>query len=757
MKKIILVGGFLLLSLVGSSQSMAINGTVKDKAGELLPFASILLLPDSVTFFTDSKGNFAIQTLAGNKQLNVSYTGYKTIQTAFTLRRDTVIRFISEQLVAELKEVTVTDRRYSQSDWIETTRSGTTTISPEEVNSIPMLGGEADLIKVLQLLPGTIRGVEGSSDLFVRGGAADQNLVLLDDAPIYNTSHLFGFLSVFSPEILQNVESVNGGFPANYGGRLSSVLNVETISDIADETHVSGNIGLLASRLFVEQPLVKNKASIWITGRRTYVDQVVKVIGEELPYFFYDLNGKIILTPSNRDNIQISYYGGKDVLDIFRDQNNDGDGFLTTYTSGNNSQTVRWQRTLRSGWNGKLSFIRTAYSYDILNSFEDNRSVASSDIEDIGTKLLFSKKGSKSLIIWGADWTRHEVSPSILNVSGTFSELFGSSSSPGRTAHEVAVHAQYEWSVSSRWAINSGVRTSMAFVTNKKYIVPEPRISARYKIGKDESLKLSYSRMAQYVHRISNSAITSPTDIWYPVTDSIRPQTAHQVSIAWQRLLSKKIYVSIESYYKSMDDIIGFEEGTNLIFNPDFQSKLIQGKGSAYGVEVLVKKEAGKFTGWISYSLSWAWRKFDELNAGARFPSRYDRRHNGAVVMQYAFHEKWSVSAVWEFISGSRFTPVIGQYVVTSPTGVGVELLPVYAPLNSVRLANTHRLDLGIKYKTDPTKRFQSEIFLGVYNAYNRANPVGINVEQDERTGELKYNQPGLFGVIPFVSYGFKF
>ncbi len=264
-----------MLSLIGFSQNMAINGTVRDQAGELLPFASILLLPDSITFFTDSKGKFSIQTPAGSKQLNVSYTGYKTTQASFTLRRDTVIRFISEPLVAELKEVTVTDRRYSQSDWIETTRSGTTTISPEEVNSIPMLGGEADLIKVLQLLPGTIRGVEGSSDLFVRGGAADQNLVLLDDAPIYNTSHLFGFLSVFSPEILQNVESVNGGFPANYGGRLSSVLNVETISDIADETHVSGNIGLLASRLFVEQPLVKNKASIWITGRRTYVDQVV--------------------------------------------------------------------------------------------------------------------------------------------------------------------------------------------------------------------------------------------------------------------------------------------------------------------------------------------------------------------------------------------------------------------------------------------------------------------------------------------------
>ena len=758
MKKIKLLCGFLVLTLAGYGQTITISGTVKDKEGELLPFASILLLPDSTLAFTDSKGKFSIKTLSGNKQLKVSYTGYKTIQSAFTVKHDTLIRFTLEHQVDELKEVTITDRRYSQSDWIETTRSGTITVSPDEINSIPVLGGEADLIKVLQLLPGTIRGVEGSSDLFVRGGAADQNLVLLDDAPIYNTSHLFGFLSVFSPEILQNVESVNGAFPANYGGRLSSVLNVETISDIADKTHVSGNIGMLASRLFIEQPLVKNKASIWITGRRTYVDQVVRFIGEELPYFFYDVNGKIILTPTERDNIQISYYGGKDVLDIFRDRNRDGDGFLTTYNSGNNSQTLRWQRSLRGGWNGKFSLIRTAYRYDILNSFEDNRSVASSDIEDIGAKFLFSKKFQRgATMIWGADWTRHKVSPSILNVFGTLSELFESSSSPGRTAHEVAAHVQYEWNVSSRWIINSGLRTSMAFVTNKKYIVPEPRISARYKIGKSESLKLSYSRMAQYVHRISNSAITSPTDIWYPVTDSIRPQTSHQVSIAWQRLLSKKIYVSVESYYKSMNDIIGFEEGTNLIFNPDFQSKLIQGKGSAYGVEVLVKKESGKFTGWISYTLSWAWREFDELNGGTRFPSRYDRRHNGAIVMQYAFHKNWSISAVWEFISGSRFTPVIGQFAITSPTGVGIDLLPVYAPLNSVRLADAHRLDLGLKYTSNTTKRFQSEVFVGVYNAYNWANPVGINIEQDENTGELKYNQPGLFGIIPFISYGFKF
>lgn len=741
------------------SQRVSVSGVVRDKAGETLPLANIILLPDSIITATDPKGNFSLIAPAGKKLFIISYTGYRPLQLSVVLKKDTVISFPLEQKIDQLREVVVQSDRYSQADWIETTRSSTTTLTQKDINAIPVLGGEADVIKVMQLLPGTVRGVEGSSDLFVRGGAADQNLVLLDDAPVYNTSHLFGFISVFNPDVLENVESVNGGFPANYGGRLSSILNIETLSDVAERTRVSGNVGLIASRLFVEQPLVKDKASIWLTGRRTYIDQVVKLVNEELPYFFYDLNGKIILKPTKRDHIQLGFYGGKDVLDIFRDRNNDGNGFLTSYESGNNNQMFRWERTLDNNWTGRISLIRSEYKYNILNAFEDNRSVASSDIVDLGAKIMLTKNmnANKSFLKWGIDWTRHKVSPSVFSVSGTFAEIFESSSSTGRTAHEVAVHGQYEWSLSSRWTLNTGLRTSMAFMKNKSYVFPEPRISARYKIGKNEALKLSYSRMAQYVHRISNSAVTSPTDIWYPVTDSIQPQTSHQVSIAWQRLLSKKIFISVESYYKHMNNLIGFEEGTNLFFNTDFESKLIQGTGKAYGVELFVKKETGKLTGWISYTLSWARRQFDELNNGATFPSRYDRRHNGAIVAQYAFSKRWAASMVWEFISGSRFTPVIGQYAISSPTGIGVDLLPVYAPLNSVRLANTHRLDLGIKFRSKPESKFQYEWFVGVYNAYNRSNPVGITVEQDENTGELKYEQPGLFGVIPFISYGFKF
>jgi outer membrane receptor protein involved in Fe transport len=403
--------------------------------------------------------------------------------------------------------------------------------------------------------------------------------------------------------------------------------------------------------------------------------------------------------------------------------------------------------------------LRSKYKYNITNVFEENELLATSDIEDIGARMLTRKDSilnSTVSFTGGLDWTRHRVSPNVLNTSGTISEILKSSETSGRVANELAAFAEAEWSSLERWRLNAGVRTSMAFVKNKSYVVPEPRLSMRYSLRENQNLKFSYSRMAQYMHRISNSAISSPTDIWYPVTDSIRPQTSHQVSAAWQRSMpSANMFFSVETYYKSMSNIIGYEEGTNLFLNTDFESKLIQGKGRAYGFEFLVRKESGKLTGWISYTLSWTWRQFDEINRGDWFPSRYDRRHNGAVVAQYALSKRWSVSGVWEFISGSRFTPVIGQYIVFAPTLTGVDLIPVYSGINQVKLVNTHRLDLGIKFKSKPEKRFQWQCFAGVYNSYNRANPIGINIEQ-QPDGSLRYEQPGLFGLLPFISYGFK-
>lgn len=700
-----------------------------------------------------------IQTTKGEKQIQVSYVGFEIFSKTITLKKDTIFSVILKTKTSQLQEVVISSTRNPQQEVFDGNQTSKHVLTQNDINTIPVLGGEADVIKTLQLLPGTVRGIEGSSDLFVRGGAADQNLVLLDDAPIYNTSHLFGFLSVFNADVLDRVEAINGGFPAEYGGRLSSILNVNTRATIPDKTAISGDIGLIASRLYVEQPIVKDKASFWVAGRRTYIDQVIRAVGEELPYYFYDLNGKFLFKPSSRDEFQFSHYSGEDLLDLFRDNNNDGDGFLTTYASGNSSQSLRWNRALKRNWHSTVSLIRTKYRYNVRNAFEENELIALSDIEDYGARILLKKDSvGKGTVKTGADWTRHEVSPNVVNTVGSITELLKSSSSRGRIADEFAFHLQYEWFPNERIQINSGLRISSAMVDNKNYLFPEPRISFRYALRENEALKFSYSRMVQYMHRISNSAVSSPTDIWYPVTDSIRPQTSHQFAVAWQRQLGEEnIFLSVEGYYKTMHQLIGYEEGTNLFLNTDFESRLIQGEGKAYGIEILLKKNSGKLTGWVSYTLAWSHRQFDEINGGKWFPSRYDRRHNGAIVAQYAFNKRWAVSLVWEYISGSRFTPVIGQYILLAPTLTGADLIPVYSGINEVKLAPSHRLDIGLKFKSKPDRKFQWQWFAGVYNVYNRANPIGINIEQDETDGSLRYTQPGLFGLIPFLNYGFRF
>ncbi len=357
----------------------------------------------------------------------------------------------------------------------------------------------------------------------------------------------------------------------------------------------------------------------------------------------------------------------------------------------------------------------------------------------------------------GIESANHSVSPNIIDTSGSISELLESSSTTSQTSLESSAFVHVDGSWQANWTWSAGIRVSSALVKDKFYANPEPRLALRYRLSETLALKGSYSRMAQYLHRVSSAAVAFPTDIWYPVTKNVSPQTADQVTLGLQKTIpSLNVFVSAETYYKNMQNLIGYREGTNLFLNNEFEKQLIQGNGKAYGIELLVKKEAGKLTGWISYTLSKSERQYDEVNNGLWFLARYDRRHNGSVVMNYEFLPRWSVSAVFEFISGSRFTPIVGRYAVPATTMAGIQLIPVYAPMNSVKLADTHRLDLGIKYKSKPENRFQSEWFVGIYNVYNRAMPYGITIQQNT-DGSYRYEQPGLFGLLPFVSYGFKF
>jgi hypothetical protein len=752
---------FFLLPLWGIAQVYQLKGAVNDSTGQSLASAHVQVWsPKKKTVTTGALGEFVVNVPAGTVRLEISYTGFKKLTRTISVQSDTVVAFQLESRWEELSEVVITAERTLQSDQFETTRMSTNTLSGKEISAIPVLGGEADLIKTLQLMPGVSKGADGTTDLFVRGGAADQNLVLLDGAPVYNTGHLFGFLSVFNPDILDKVESINGAFPAEYGGRLSSILDVSSKYSFPTKTIVKGNVGLLATRLMIEQPLVKDKLSIWVAGRRTYVDQVVKAVGQELPYFFYDINGKIVYKPRANSRLEITFYEGNDVLSFsnlsrasLRNRN-----LTNEFVLGNSSQTVRWDRHYKNV-NSTLSLYHTNFKYVIKNTYQENRLSVNSSIEDIGGKWMLSTDSVRKNISLqsGIELIRHQVAPNRIITEGEISEILRSASTTPQTSWENSVFVQVNGKATSHLRYSIGMRVSSAHVDNTFYVNPEPRASLRYAMDTLTAVKFSYSRMAQYLHRVSSAAVAFPTDVWYPVTRNVKPQTADQIALGVQRTLpNQNLFVSVEGYYKWMHQLVGYREGASLLLNVDFEQQLVQGQGRGYGLEVLVKKERGKLTGWISYTWSKAERQYDEVNQGEWFLARYDRRHNAALVMNYQLSRRWSVSTVFEFISGSRFTPIIGQYAVPSPTLIGVDLIPVYAPINSVKLVDTHRLDVGIKFRPKPDKKFQGEWFAGVYNTYNRAAPIGIAI-MPNGDGSFRYEQPGLFGLLPFVSYGFKF
>jgi outer membrane cobalamin receptor len=749
-----------LSSFFTQAQQVRISGYVRDSKNEALPMAHIFSITNQKAVVADGNGFFVFEHSSGPITLEASFAGHEKKTWAFTVTADTALLFVLAEKSELLQELVVKGNRWLQSDQLQSTRTSTLTLQASEVNSIPVLGGEADLLKTIQLLPGVTKGVEGSTDLFVRGGAADQNLILLDGAPVYNTGHLFGFLSVFNPDILDGVEAINGAFPAQYGGRLSSIINVNTLASPSAKVSGSANIGLLASRAMVRVPIVKDKVEVWVAARRTYIDQVVKWVDESLPYYFYDINAKIVARPTKTDYLEATHYAGKDILNFVRTGRDSASNFRFTsdFTIANGGQTFLWRKRLSGKGTSSLRMYRTQFNYVLENAFEENRLFTNSSITDWGGKWLYQHETSEALN-WqtGVEVVHHRVRPNVINTEGSISQLLESSATQAQSAIESSAFAQADGRFNTNWSWSAGLRLSSAFVSRKQYVNLEPRLAARYQLAKQAAVKLSYSRMAQYLHRVSSAAVAFPTDIWYPVTKSVSPQTANQVTLAVnQSLPHQHLFISIEAYYKQMNNLIGYREGTNLFLNTDFEKQLIQGRGRAWGIEALVKKEAGKLTGWISYTLSWSQRQYAEINNNQWFWARYDRRHNAALVANYALTKRLSLSTVFEFISGSRFTPIIGQYAQPSTTLVGIELVPVYAPLNSVKLANTHRVDIGLKFYSKPSARIRSEWFAGVYNVYNRATPIGISIAANE-DGSYRYEQPGLFGTLPFVSYGFKF
>lgn len=751
---------FVFFTLPVFSQ-LRLNGTVTDaQSGEALLFASVFCEDLGIGTVTNEYGYFSLEIPYDSTNVSVHYLGYKP--KTFLVTKETIDRldFSLEKQANELDAVTIELSRTPQEEIHNSTQMSTIKIPIEDIKYIPSIGGESDVIKVIQLMPGVQKGGEGGTGLYVRGGDVDQNLVLLDEAPVYNIGHLFGFFSVFNQDAIKDMTLYKGAFPSQYGGRLSSILDIRMNDGNVNGFHAKGGVGLLSSRLMVEGPIKKDRGSFMIAGRRTYIDQVFKWMGSFLPYYFYDLNAKFNYKINDKNRLYVTSYTGDDLLSFDQSDVGDDSPFNFGFSLGNITGTARWNRIVNNKMFANYSLIYTNFDYNINGNFEDNSLRISSAINDYGFKVDYSLfKNNKHSFKYGGMAIFHQFRPNIVNTIGEeVSEFIESDKGEALGTLESGVYFQHTYKKdSSKWELTNGVRFSAAHVKNKSYEGFEPRLSAKYLVNSNSNLKFSYSLMRQYMHLVSSSAVALPTDLWYPVTSRVKPQTSHQVATGYSYFAEKlKTQISLETYYKYMYNLTEYIEGANLLLNDDFESELLQGNGDSYGIEFLVKRDQGRVNGWIGYTMSWTKRYFEALNGGDPYWAKYDRRHNVSIVQNFKISKHWNFGAVWVYSTGSRFTPQTGLYAMPNASLTGIDWIPVYTKRNAVIMSSSHRFDVNIVWKSKQTKNFKGEWHFGAYNVYNRASPWRIEVTPDENGG-YKYIQPGLFGFIPSVAYNFEF
>lgn len=764
---------FLFISLgffnvTFAQQEVTISGYLTDETnGEALLYGNIFIQGTTIGVTSNEYGYFALDIPSGEEVIvEFSYLGYQSAGKSLTLTQDTKLNvgLVPDGAVLETVEV-VASKISAAQEQVQSTTMSSVNVPIEQIKTIPTLGGELDVIKVVQLLPGVTKGGEGSTGMFVRGGDADQNLVLLDEATVYNISHLFGFFSVFNADAIKDLTLVKGAFPAYYGGRLSSVLDIRMKEGNKKEFHGAGGIGLLSSRISLEGPILKDKASFLLSARRTYIDRVFKAVKLPLPYYFYDLNAKLNYTISDKDRLFFSAYFGDDVLsfdagDLGEESEEDENlGLDFGFNIGNFTQTLRWNHIYNPKLFSNLSLIHTAFNYDIGGKVFDNSILIKSEIRDIGLKMDFTQfESDKKKYRFGGQIINHRFRPNILSTEGLLSDFIKDQRGEVRNALELGIYGNAEYKFGDQIKVNGGLRISSGIVKNKTYAGVEPRLAGTYLLNDKQSFKASYSRMYQYMHLVSSATVALPTDLWYPVSENVAPQSSDQVAIGYEHYFKNPdLSVSAEGYYKWMRNLIEYREGSNLILNNNFEELMIPGTGQSYGLELLVKRSSGKMNGWLGYSLSWSKRFYDELNGGKPFWAKYDRRHTLSLAYNYNLTKRFTFSAVWEYLSGARFTPLKAQYITPNATLTNVEFIPVYTERNAIRMSPSHRLDLNFVIKNKRSRWVKSEFHLGCYNAYHRATPYRVNVRLNEETGALEYVQPGLFGFIPSVAWNFQF
>ncbi|GAB3195347.1 hypothetical protein ABID22_004103 [Pontibacter aydingkolensis] len=761
---------FLLFALPVSAQNYTLSGVVRAAAtGEALVGATVAVPGLRAGTTTNERGFYTLLLPQGNYTVQATYIGYNPYSGNVSISGNQSLNIPLELASNELQVIEIEASTLRQK--LNDTRMSVEKLTTKEAKLLPALFGEVDLIKTLQLKPGVQSGGEGSSGLYVRGGGPDQNLVLLDDALIYNPSHLFGFFSVFNSDAVKSVELYKGGFPAQFGGRLSSVVDVEMTEGNNERIQATGGLGLISSRLTLDGPIVKDKATFLISGRRTYVDVFTRQLNRlsegkpdynPIPdYYFYDLNGKVNYKIGEKDELTLSSYWGRDFF-TFKD-----DDFKFGFDWGNSMASLNWRHKYNDRLYSNTSAGITKYKYTINNEIDIFSFKLTSDIADYTLKTDFDLflTGGHSLK-FGASATRHNFTIGRLNFDSDDNSLsFGAGNDYKAT--EFGAYIADDYQVNAQLSLNYGLRFS-GFSNSKTYFAVEPRVAAKYNLSENTSLKGSFASMMQYVHLVANSGASLPTDIWYPSSEYVKPQRSHQVAAGISQLFGNgKFLFTNEVYYKWMARQIDFRDGANLFVNDDLEAEFLFGKGKSYGNEVYLEKIKGRTTGWVGYTLSWTYRKFnsenpeDAINEGNWFPTRYDRRHDISVVLLHQLSKRINLTGAFTYGTGNAYSLPVARFAFQDVQGQRSSVVPVYSERNGFRLAPNHRLDLGLVLKLNP-KRGSSDLTFSVYNAYNRRNPYFVyfdQVEDEETRQTLKFQarQVSLFPTIPSVTYNFKF
>ena len=768
------IGVFVLLFLgilasLFSQSHLTISGLIKDaRTGEDLIGATISVreLPTKGAE-TNAYGFYSLTLPAGVYEVSAHYAGYKPQIQQIKLDKPVKLNFSLSEQAKELEEVVVFGTRKDEN--ITKTQMGLQKLDTRDIKSIPVLFGEKDVLKTIQLLPGIQPVGEGSSGFTVRGGASDQNLILLDEATVYNASHLMGFFSVFNSDAIKDISVFKGNEPAEYGGRLSSVLDIKMNDGNDKKFGVSGGVGLISSRLVLEGPIVKDRGSFIISARRTYADLFLKLSPDtslnKSRLYFYDLNAKANYKINDKNRIYLSGYFGKDVL-----------GFGNTFgiNWGNSTATLRWNHLFSDRMFSNTSLIFSDYDYKInINSGVSLNII--SRIQDFSLKEDFQFFAStRSTLKFGFNSVYHQIVPGVITAGSNVSMK----SLTNKYAWENGLYLSHLYSFSDQFSAEYGTRLSIfsligpgifytydlkGNVSNsstysggqfvKTYLNIEPRATFKYVLNGQNSLKAAYARNTQNLHLLSNSTSGNPTDLWIPSSNNVKPEISDQVSLGFYRNFNENKYeFSSEIYYKDLGNQIDYKNGAELNLNENVESQILFGKGRAYGLEIFLKKKYGKFNGWISYTLARSEREFNAINSGSWFPATQDRTHDIAVVGIYELSKRWTLSATWVYYTGNAVTFPSGKYNIDGKT------MFYYGDRNANRMPAYHRLDLGATWIRKKTATFESSWTFSVYNAYGHNNPYSIAF-QDSKTDPTKTEavQTTLFRFVPSFTYNFKF